>query len=337
MTDQGPSLAIGGNNPPADPFLAQLEDEHRKLLDEYSDLEFEELTLPKVIETDEQAAKITAAVLKRRGLFRRLEEAREAAKKPYLDRGCTVDGLFGGYKTRLAAKADTIEKRNIPFLKAKQDAENARVAAEAKRLRDEAQKRQDELNAAIEQQRLAEQAQRDEETRLANIETERQRQIAVQNQAARDAASAPADEEPTNVVAFVQSEAPLPTSADAEISLRQMATTAQAAADAVERLETDARKADLAANRADTKASKGGLGKLSAGGGSARVEKIWVGRVVSFPLVLGSLGPLGPYLNETIIRDAVDRAARATARPEIPGVVFAEEMDVKTTASRKKD
>lgn len=79
------------------------------------------------------------------------------------------------------------------------------------------------------------------------------------------------------------------------------------------------------------------LMKTSGAAGSTALKDEIAHRVTNWGLVIQSLGPLGPWLNEDIINAALARACKAKGGPPtVPGVEFAQVAKVRTTASRAK-
>ena len=335
MTDapirSGPAPA-DDNRPPegVDPFVATLEERHAALLRQQSDLELAVRKLPQEVTSDEDVALINAHVLARRNLAREVEATRVDVKAPYLSRERVIDAWFGGIKTALEGRAKAIEQRSAPYLHAKRQREQAEADARAAKLRQDAREAQERADAALAAQRKAEQDRLAEEQRQRDLETERARQQQEQERIAREAQTA--SETPAPAPAPAE---PLVSAAEQEEAHRKSIAAQQEAQKKAEDAAEEARKLNLAASRADTQAARGGgLGRTQGGGASAKANMVWVGRIDSFPKVIQSMGPLGPFLNETILRDAVAKAARANPRPEVPGVVYSQELEVKTTQTR---
>lgn len=334
MTDAG----IGHNEPPeGDPFELALEEKNQDLWKRWGALEMRRLKLPKEPATEEEAALITAWTAETRELGRDFEKRRVEIKAPNLKREQQIDAKFNGQRKTIASKADEIEQRNGPYLRAKREREEAERREQARIARE----KQEALElAAAESRRLAQEAEQRrltaereareaEQTRVRDAEAKR-----VREEEAEAARNAPQPEKPTAEVVPIK---PGPTAAENEAAMRQAGVEEARAQRAADLADEAARKAGVAANRAEKKADQTGqLGKVSAGGANQRATMVWVGKVTNFGQVLQSLGPLGPFFNETVIQDAVARAARHPDRPAIPGVSYSEQLDVKTTATRSK-
>ncbi len=310
----------GHNNPPPDPYLAQLEDAHASLLDQQASLELEAATLPKVVDNDDQVAAITAYVVKARALARRIEAEREDAKKPLLARSRTLDGFFGGLRDALKKRADGVEARNGPYLLAKRQ----RAEAEARARLVEAQRIAD---AAAERARLARE-QEIEAQRVADEEAERNRRAAAEAQAQATAA------ELGDVEGAVDTSA----AQDAD-QAEEASRAAQLQANRASQAATDADKlAGAAQQLVDTAQSDmdrgvGRLARTAGGGGASNVRMEWQYRLADRDKVRASLGPLGPYFSESEVLSALAKATRG-ARPAVPGVEYFEQPQVRTTAAR---
>ena len=301
MNDTAPTHKlglIGDNGPPADPLAAQLAEDHAALLTERTDLELAAAKLPREVNTDEDCAKITAFVVKAKALAKKAVDAHTPAKAPVLQQGRTIDAFFFSIRDGAKAKADDIEKRNAPFLRAKADAEAARRREEEaakRRAADEAKERE------AEERRQREAAEREAEAarrRIADAETAEAR-------------------------------------GRAEADARAAERNADLARKAEEQATADAAKATKSADRDSKAAAKGlGLSRTASGGGVAKVTKTWRWRMENQGQLLQSLGPLASYLGDDAVKAALDRATKADPRPAIPGIAYWEEEAVKTTATR---
>lgn len=323
MTDQAPA-GIGDNKPPSDidPFVLRLEEANAGLLRRQTALEMRAIKLPKESASDEDVALISTFAVDARALAREIEAVRVEVKQPYLNRERQIDGWFNPIKEQLAARAAAMEKRNGPFLLAKRQRDEAEQRAKADRAREEAAERQRLADEAAAEQRRLERERAEAEQRVRDEEQERQRQARADAEAETAQQAPPAGETVRPV-------------SEQETSLQDAHSAAQAASANADKLAEEARVAQLAADRAENKAGRvNSLGKVAGETASARAEMIWVGRVKSFPAIIQSLGPLGPFFNEQTIRDAVDRAARSKDRPAIPGAEFSQEIDVVTRARR---
>ena len=321
MTDQ--TAGIGHNaGPEIDPFVLRLEEANAGLLRRQTALEIRAIKLPKESNSDEDVALISAFAVDARALAREIEAVRVEVKQPYLNRERQIDGWFNPIKEQLAARASAMEKRNGPFLLAKRLRDEAEQRAKADRAREEAAERQRLADEAAAEQRRLEQERAEAEQRVRDEEQERRRQARAHAEAETAQQTPPAAETVRPV-------------SEQETSLQDAHSAAQAASANADKLAEEARVAQLAADRAENKAGRTNtLGKVAGETASARAEMIWVARVTSFPAALQSLGEWGPFMNEQMIRDIADRAAKAKTRPNLPGVTFSEVIDVRTTARR---
>ena len=193
MTGEAPP--IGHNNPPdeVEAFVSRVRLENADLLAERVDLEFDVAGAPKAPASDEDVAAINEMVVKLRGYARRLEGAREDAKRPLLGMGRGSDALFTTVRDAMKATADQLERRNGPFLQAKAvklEQERQAKLAEQRRLEQEAeQRRQDEAAAAARQKIIdANTAEEREAAAALAVNTERDAQLArdAEEQAEKD-------------------------------------------------------------------------------------------------------------------------------------------------------
>ena len=322
----------GDNNPPADPFMENLEARNASLIDLQGELELDSFALPKSPASDEDVAKITAWVVRARTLARDAEKARVKEKADALEIGRKVDGWFGRIKEALAPKIEKIEQRSGPYLEAKRIKEEA-AAAERARL------------AKIEADRLAEIARKEAEA-VAEREKERQEaeqrlrdaEAAEQARLASERAQAEREDDEDEGGQIVSDDDPGASDSEAaEEDLRAAHIGQQEQSRAATEAAANAQAAQVAADRAERLATGGAnLSRSAGGGGAARTEKVWVAKVRHWPAVLQTLGPWQTLFSEQQVRDAIERAAKQTPRPQIQGLDYSEEIAVKTTASRGK-
>lgn len=278
MTDT--TAGEGHNNPPeGDPFALQLEEKNQDLWRQLGALETRRLKLPKIVEAEEQAALITEWTADARKLMREFEARRVEVKAPYLQRGQLIDDTFNAPKKTLGARAEDVEQRNGPYLKAKRDREEAerreqaRIARErqeaAERAAAEARQRAADAAAAREK---AEREAREAEARQAREEEEARQQATLDAQQKATETQQPQPVEPR--IGYAQPRV------DTEAARREALQAEQDAQAETERLETEARKAGVAAGRAEKKADQtDNLGKVSAGGANQKATMVWVGRM----------------------------------------------------------
>lgn len=291
---------IGDNNPPADDVIAKLEEEYADLLTRLADHEIAAAGLPRQVDSDEDVEKITGWVVKARQLYKDAEAARVKAKDPHLTAGKKIDGFFGSIKEGLTDRAKTTEARTAPYLKAKRDREEAERQAAA-RAAEEARRKQE--------QEAAEARAREEAARKKAEEAA---------QAIKDAADAESRKA-------------------AELAAREASRQAQEAQRESEAADHDAGKAAKAHEKAERQAAGAtSLEKTSGGGGSVKLKMVPKWKFVDEAGFKKSLGPIGPFLTQTAIEEALNRAMRDEDQPRIPGIYFYEEEEVQTVASRAK-
>lgn len=307
MTDDPARHAEGANLPPpeTDPLRDRLSQDHSALIDGAADLELESFTLPELVNDDEQAAAVSDHVMKVKRLAARVESTRVEEKEPYLKSGRTVDGFFAQIANPLTARVASLTQRVNAYQKAKAAREQAE-RAERERVERE----------AAETARRAEQQARDDAER------------------ARKESEAAA--------------ARLRSAADAQDRAEQ---EAQMRAAEQERLaknaEADAAAADAAAadRVADTHgkaaaAPIGALSRVTSAGSTAGASKFWNHRIKDGEALFLSLGPLGKWISNDAIMQAIAAAKREHIAADtikelvIPGVEIFE--DTRTTIREGK-
>ena len=256
--------------------------------------------LPTTVESDDDVAKINAWVTTGRAIARKAEAERVEAKAPLLERGKKLDGFFKGLGDLLLDRAKSVEQRNAPYLSAKrarEAAEREAAAAEARRVQ-------------AEKDRIAREA--------LEAEQEARRIAAEAEQKIREAQGAEARRV-------------------AEQQAREAAQTAQALKKEAGAAVKDSIKADNAADRAERQADperQRSLERTSAGGGSAKLKMVRKYRIEDKDAVQASLGVWRGLIASGAVYEALGRGAQLETWPSIPGVVFYEEEEVLTTATR---
>jgi len=310
MTDaRGPGtlLPADDNNPPADPYLARLEEEHEKLANDAADLELEALELPAKVDTEEDAAKVTNFVAKAKTLARNAEKSREAAKEPWLTRGRTVDGFFKRLSSPVETRIQRLQADLNAFARAKAERERAERLERERREREEADRQRREAEAA-------------------RLEAERLQRVA-DEEAARIRSAADAEER-----------------AAAETRMREAEQQASESRREAETASKDAAKAERVAD-SHGKAATGAVGKLSkttADGGSTSTTTFWNHRIADEAKLLESLGVLGPHISWDAVTSAVAVAKRKAVAAgtitdlAIPGVEFFEDVKTNVLVAKPK-
>lgn len=307
-----PRAALGGNKPPlddADDVTKRLEREHSALLVEASMLEADSLVLPEAPETDEESAQVSDFVLKVRRIAKRLDDTRADVGKPYLEAQRVINSLFNDYREPLVTKgtglADKLAERVTIYNTAKAE----RIRAE--RLAREREEREKAEAARREEERKRQEAEAAE--RAANEAAARQR--AAKNEQERKEAEA------------------------AQREQMRIASQARRAA------ETEASAAASAERRADqnqraSEAPTGQLGRVSTGGSTTSITKFWTHTITDAGLLMKSLGPMGEYLSNDTIVQALTRATRERAAAGsiesfvVPGVRFWQDSKTNITQRR---
>lgn len=164
----------GDNNPP--PFDPAVLEAHARTTLTFLDAAGEYLDL-KVIETEEQAGRLNDFITGARGLYKKIEDARKAAKKPHDDAGKAVTAAFSPLLDRLERTVEKLKPMIGDYLRRKeaaeraerdrQRAEAAEKARQAEALAAQAAARND-ISGEIEAERLAKEA--EEQTKAANRE-----------------------------------------------------------------------------------------------------------------------------------------------------------------------
>jgi hypothetical protein len=143
------SPGIGHNRPApltAEELQAYLAGEYRELMERRDELIAAVSRAPTVIENDEIAGKMGDFSVKQLAAWIKAWEAtRIAEKEPYLSAGRAVDGFFQKAATALERGKDEIDGRRKVYVDKKAAAERAARMAEARRLAEEAAKREAEM------------------------------------------------------------------------------------------------------------------------------------------------------------------------------------------------
>jgi hypothetical protein len=277
---------MGANVPPldrADQLHPRLEREYADLLAEVAQVEADSFALPEAPDTDEAAATLSDHVIKAKGVLKRIEEARTDVGRPYLEGQRVINAWFGEAGELLADKDTGVVARLT-----------ARVGVynKAKAAREEA----DRLAAAREAERRAQEARAEERRKQEEADAAARRAEEAQAEIRRAA-----DAEARKAAEAKMREA------DAEAAkLRKEATGAG----------KDAAKAERQAEQNERAASgaTGNLSRVSAGGSTSSVTKFWTHTILDADALMASLGPLGPFLGNGVIMEALARAVREAAQ-----------------------
>lgn len=240
-----PDAVPGNNNPPDAIALlnAQLEQTHTDLIDRQEKLLAMEGRLPATCDDADMAAKLSDGIKALTAFVKNSEATRVAAKEPFLASGRAVDGFF-------KSKSDPIEKLKTKmggmltvYQRAEADKERRRlaeIAAEEKRVADEA------ARVAREEARIAREAREAEEKR------------------AREAQQAAAALEGKKRAAAEEAERKR--QAEAAAAQKVLDEAAAAARDTARgaKQEANVAKADAGAKSADLSRSRSGAGSVAS-------------------------------------------------------------------------
>jgi hypothetical protein len=280
-----PRATMGANVPPldrADQLHPRLEREYADLLAEVAQVEADSFALPEAPESDEDTTKLSDHVIKAKGVLKRLEEARTDVGRPYLEGQRVINAWFGEAGELLADKDTGVVARLTTRVGIYNKAKAVRLEAERLAAAREAERRAQEARAE-------EQRKQDESDRLAREAGE----------AAERIRKAKSQEE---------MEA-------AEADMRQLDAQAGIARDAAGYAGKAAAKAERQAEQNERAASgaTGNLSRVSAGGSTSSVTKFWTHTILDADALMASLGPLGPFLGNGVIMEALARAVREAA------------------------
>lgn len=307
-----PRTSLGGNNPPLDGpdhLGGRLERDHAALFAEVMALDVERFALPEAPETDDECAVVQDFIIKVKRVAKRLDDTRTEAGRPYLDAGRVINALFNDYREPLIEKrtglADRLTERVTIYNNAKAEKERA--------------------------ERLERERQERERAEVARREEQRQREEA-------EAAQRRADEAAAQVRAATDK-------ASREAAAARMREEERAAAAARREAETQASAAASADRKADqneraASAPTGQLGRVSEGGSTSSVSRKWTHTITDAGKLMASLGPLGEYLSNDTISQALARAVRERAAAGsietfvVPGCRFFQEAKTNITARR---
>ena len=148
---------IGHNNAPTDAEILRdyLLKKNELLLEEAENLALEAEALPSELYADKEAADMTDFVAMVNDCNKRLESIRKNEKEPHLQAGKTVDTFFKKYTEALESAKSRANKPLTAWLVKKSEEEAQWRAAEAERLRKEAEEQaaaattNEDLNDAI--------------------------------------------------------------------------------------------------------------------------------------------------------------------------------------------
>ena len=140
--------AAGHNQPD---LTTELKEKYAELIAEVTTTKTEAEALPDKVATKEDSTKFGAVILKVNKLLKRIEGIHESEKAEFLKKGRDVDTVFNKeLRDVLAPLVKSIRQANDQFLLDEANKERARLAEEAKRLKEEADKKATEAAAAEE-------------------------------------------------------------------------------------------------------------------------------------------------------------------------------------------
>jgi hypothetical protein len=284
----------------------RLELEHVELFDRAMALDAAGLKLPLEPQTDEESGALSDHVVALRSLAADAERARVEVGRPYLEGQRVTNATFAQIKEPCETGMKEFTRRVDAYRKAKEARERRQreIAEQAERAR------------AAEAQRLADEA----------------------------AAAARKSQEEADAAAAALKTAKTPEElAAAEQSLRDAEADASAQRRAAERHTEEVGQAEHAADANARAAAAPALGTLSTGGASSGGSRRWVGRITDREKVLASLGPLGKWISNDAITQAIAAAVRDGVRDTKEAPAFAgvsinhEEHTVIRSARKPKD
>jgi hypothetical protein len=170
---------IGHNAPPEPlPFDAEALDKLKVTASSF--IEVSDQWLKVDVNSDTLAGQINDQITGLRKLFKRIEDARKAAKKPHTDRARAVDEAFNPIKTRVEKAANRLKPKLAAYAEKKEreaEAERQRLQAEADRAAKEAAMkameadRGDSIDAQVEAEQAAKQAEQAAKQAAKKIDT----------------------------------------------------------------------------------------------------------------------------------------------------------------------
>ena len=302
------AAAIGHNVAPldhADDLVRRLELENAELFAEAVKLDEDARKLPKSPSTDEESGTVQDHVVAVKKLRKRIEDLRTTEGRPYLDATKALNALASDYDDPLGELAKTLTERVGIYAKAKAERERA------ERLERERLERE-----RAEEERRKEEAARAEAARIQREADE----AAAKIRKAKDAEAREA----------------------AEKEMREKEAAAAVLRKQAEAASEQAAKSERRADAAE-KAAHGDVGKMSkvsAGGSTSSVSAFWEFHITDAEKLIASLGPLGPYLSNDTIQQAVGRAvrehtsAKTITTLKLPGVTITESTKTNISARR---
>lgn len=148
--------AVVGDNRPALITADQLTRDFKNVIDAVEALELKSKDAPPVLEDDEDLASTTALIGDFGKYAKRIDQLRNAEKRPHLEAGNVIQAFFKGLEQRLLATKKTLEQRGTAYLNKKAEAERkVRLEAEAK-AREAAAQKEREAVAAVQAGKAAE-------------------------------------------------------------------------------------------------------------------------------------------------------------------------------------
>lgn len=295
-TNPGPREAVpGDNSPPPDTEILQdrLEADYAILVNAAADIEVRAFSLPTEPKTDEECALLISYAADAKRVIKTAENGHTEEKAPHLALGRTVDGFFKSLWSPLQARVESVEGRINAYNRAKAAREAAERAEKARLEREAAEAARRAQEAAA---RAAEKARQEEEAAAAKL---------------RAAAS-----EKARLEAAEQ----MREAAQASEAARADEKEAGAAAVASERVAESHERA--------ASGSVAQLGKVTATGASAAVTTFWNHSITDAAKLMETLGPLGPYLSNDAIIQAIGALKRELGKGDklaefnLPGVNF---------------
>lgn len=289
-----PRLGIGGNAPP---LAERLADETAPLLARAKELA---ASAGRAAVTDEETAgKATLLAKMIKEHVAKIEAEREQVKKPYLEAGRTVDAHYKGIASTLADPLKSI----IGMVDAYRREQEAKAAAERRRLEEEARKQREAAEAAA-------RAQREAEEREQRAAEEAARKVREAEEAAQRAANREAAAEAARKAAEARAE---------QEKAERQAAQRRLEAELEERAHRERAEA-LGRQAATAKA-----GPIDSGYGTkAHARKVYRAEITDMTAAIRHARKVDESAVRAAVQAIYDRQVKAGVR-ELPGAVVHEE------------
>lgn len=172
MTIEDPRLGIGGNKPPT---AIAIRENHKDVFDKLDELAAADALVPPVIADDDEEGKAQDIVLQCKKTVKHAEAMHKMEKEPFDKAIKEIKATFAIPIEKVEKVAKAITERLDVYKEKKAAEERRRREDEARKQREEAERKQREAEEAERRQREAEAARRQEEERAARAQAERER------------------------------------------------------------------------------------------------------------------------------------------------------------------